>query len=243
MQHVWQVTEDDVRSVTEALRSVSDHWLVNQRQSLNLAREKPPTSRERFWHVMLGCLLTSQQPSGEEDPVMRFLDLDPFPLHLSVCESCVNLKELISEKLSGFGGIQYYNNVARYAAANLPTICGSEWTITYEYLERLRFEQTVQVEREVARFFDDRLTGFGPKQARNLLHWLGLTRYEIPLDSRVMRWLIAHGFSMPLTSELLQDKDYYELIEDALHELCRRCGIFPCVLDAVAFELGKRTTS
>jgi hypothetical protein len=31
--------------------------------------------------------------------------------------------------------------------------------------------------------------GVGPTQARNLLQSLGLTWYEIPLDSRVVRWL------------------------------------------------------
>ena len=31
----------------------------------------------------------------------------------------------------------------------------------------------------------ERLAGFGPKQARNLLQGLGLTRYEIPIDSRI----------------------------------------------------------
>jgi hypothetical protein len=44
-------------------------------------------------------------------------------------------------------------------------------------------------ERIVARVLDEQLRGIGPKQSRNLLQELGLTRYEIPLDSRVAGWL------------------------------------------------------
>jgi hypothetical protein len=38
-------------------------------------------------------------------------------------------------------------------------------------------------ERKCAEMINDTLLGFGPKQSRNLLQRLGLTKYEIPIDS------------------------------------------------------------
>ena len=82
---------------------------------------------------------------------------------------------------------------------------------------------------------DERLIGFGPKQARNLLQALGLTRYEIPLDSRITKWLNEFGFPMTLSSSALGDSGYYELVLDGIQELCRHSDGYPCVLDAVIF--------
>ena len=90
-------------------------------------------------------------------------------------------------------------------------------------------------EREVANFIDDTFWGFGPKQSRNLLQMLGLTRYVIPIDSRVLKWMNDIGFPIPSSSGLLAYRDYFEFIEDGLNELCSRAGIHPCILDAAVF--------
>src|SRR3712207_8726784 len=55
------------------------------------------------------------------------------------------------------------------------------------------------------RSIDDSLKGFGPKQSRNLLQGLGLTRYEIPIDIRITRWF--NDRSEEHTSEL-QSRQY-----------------------------------
>ena len=82
-----------------------------------------------------------------------------------------------------------------------------------------------------------RFKGFGPKQSRNLLQELGLTRFEIPIDSRVTGWLNkALKFPFEVTSQALSDKHVYNLILDAVNKLCKECGTFPCVLDAAIFS-------
>jgi thermostable 8-oxoguanine DNA glycosylase len=91
------------------------------------------------------------------------------------------------------------------------------------------------LELEAADFNDDQLKGFGPKQARNLLQWLGLTRYEIPLDSRIMKWLRSGGFPVPLTSRALGDKRFYAFVSDGIIQLCEECEVSPCILDAAVF--------
>lgn len=90
-------------------------------------------------------------------------------------------------------------------------------------------------ECEAAEFVDDHLKGFGPKQSRNLLQWLGLTKYEIPLDSRITKWLNEFGFPVRLSAGALSDRNYYNFVSDGVQALCAQSDIYPCVLDAAIF--------
>src|SRR5438552_9245417 len=103
--------------------------------------------------------------------------------------------------------------------------------------------QSQPLERDAARFamgFDPntarkRLMGLGPKQARNLWQWLGLTRYEIPLDSRVTDW-INRNLTAKADGGRLSDENYYVSLLDYLQEVCDRADVLPCVFDAAAFD-------
>ena len=65
----------------------------------------------------------------------------------------------------------------------------------------------------MADYIDDTFEGFGPKQSRNLLQELGLTRFEIPIDSRVTNWLNDElKFPIKVTSTALSDKHCYRLV-------------------------------
>src|SRR4051794_37056495 len=59
-------------------------------------------------------------------------------------------------------------------------------------------------ERNAARFIDDHYQGFGPKQSRNLLQGLGLSRFDVPIDSRITKWLNEFGFPVKLTVSALR---------------------------------------
>ena len=78
--------------------------------------------------------------------------------------------------------------------------------------------------------------GFGPKQSRNLLQGLGISRFEIPIDSRITKWLNSIGFPVKLTANALQDRNYYNFVSDGFQKLCEACDIMPCVLDAAIFS-------
>ena len=79
------------------------------------------------------------------------------------------------------------------------------------------------------------LKGFGPKQSRNLLQALGLTRYEIPIDSRITKWLNHFGFPIKLSAAALADPNYYNFVLDGFQKLCEAADIYPCVMDAAIF--------
>jgi hypothetical protein len=69
------------------------------------------------------------------------------------------------------------------------------------------------------------------------LQWLGLTRYETPLDSRVVGWL-GDTLNWNIFIESLQDGKEYEFWLDRLQSVCDSAGVLPAVFDAAAFEKG-----
>jgi hypothetical protein len=64
---------------------------------------------------------------------------------------------------------------------------------------------------------------------------LGLTRHEIPIDSRITKWLNGFGFPVRLSASALADPNYYTFVMDDFQALCQACGVVPCVLDAAIF--------
>ncbi len=78
-------------------------------------------------------------------------------------------------------------------------------------------------ERHAAHMVDALLAGFGPKQARNLLQVLGLTQHEIPLDSRVAKWLKSFGFPAPVSAAALSDADFYDFALDGFQQIASAC--------------------
>jgi hypothetical protein len=67
---------------------------------------------------------------------------------------------------------------------------------------------------------------------------LGLTKFETPIDSRIVKWLNVHKFPISLSSLGLSDPGYYEFVSDGFRELARAADVLPCVLDAAVFAAG-----
>jgi thermostable 8-oxoguanine DNA glycosylase len=127
--------------------------------------------------------------------------------------------------------------IASDLAWNFAKLEEDSWPALLEKCNSLLLPSEPSAEREVADFLASRLRGIGPKQARNILQDLGLTRFEIPVDSRVMRWLNdCKVFPFTVTARALSDWNYYHFILDAIQELCRNCGTYPCILDASIFS-------
>jgi hypothetical protein len=112
---------------------------------------------------------------------------------------------------------------------------GNWWATALAEVNSLVVPVTAGQERQIARFLQQLLLGFGPKQSRNLLQSLGLTRYETPIDSRITKWLNEFGFPAKLNATALADAGYYEFVLDGVQALCAKSDVFPCVLDAAIF--------
>jgi N-glycosylase/DNA lyase len=233
----WHITNDDMRRIRTLLEQQADDFLVLKRKKRNLAAKKPFTTKYKFWNQMVAARLTSVQRSGPNSHVTKFNKTRPFPLaHKTICARH-NRQNFMAAILENFGGIRFPNSIAKHLNANFERLENGEWRTTLRQCNRLTKPVAREVEREVAAYIQTTFDGFGPKQSRNLLQGLGLTRYEIPIDSRVTGWLNDFGFPVRLSANALGDANYYNFISDGIQALCAKCDVYPCVLDAAIFAL------
>ena len=181
------------------------------------------------------ALLTTQQPSGPKSAVSRLLATDPFLLGYANCRESDQVAHFATETLVAFGGIRRHGLIGVELEENMAKLESELWPTVLEKLNALRTTTDRGAERIAADFLSDSMKGLGPKQARNLLQALGLTRYEIPIDSRVAKWLNDTGFPVPVGTKALSDRKYYCFVLDGVHRLCDAANEFPCVLDGAVF--------
>jgi hypothetical protein len=236
-------TDRDVEAIRKVCESAANTPFVLARIAANVVGEAPAFSRDRLWRFILDCLLSTRQRAGPNSRVRKFGQLDPHPLTLEKCLS-TDPVELVRDTSTQFGGIRFIPSVASRAGKNLRWLQEQGWEQVhrhYSSLERQRSSvpkpEHVPAEREAARFISQKLEGFGMTQSRNLWQLLGLTRYEIPLDSRVIA-RINEQLSVEVTAKHLGSVQYYESVLDFLQTACRRADVLPCVLDAAWFSAG-----
>jgi hypothetical protein len=179
--------------------------------------------------------LTSQQRSGPNSVVGRFLSKEPFPINFESISKVDKIEDYLKQKLKKNELTRYINRISHFFASNIKKIEKDNWLIIKK-LENLKDIDSKEEERKIADKLNNDFDGFGPKQSRNFLQSLGLTRYEIPIDSRITNWLNDFGFPVTLTSSPLGDKGYYHFVSDGIQELCRKAEIYPCILDAAIFS-------
>jgi hypothetical protein len=231
----WLIEPADIDKVKALIAQHKDDPFVKSTQRLNVGDDKPKVEKAGFWKEMIASLLTTQQRSGPQTAVSRFGRVQPFPLAYDCCIAKADVRVFVNQSLTAFGGIWRAKLISDQSASNFKKLEDGFWPTTLEKLEHLRTHQDVATERTTADFIDDNFAGFGPKQSRNLLQSLGLTRYEIPIDSRVTNWLNRFGFPVHLSATALADRDYYCFVLDGIQELCRACNVLPCILDASIF--------
>ena len=233
-----------IRKVVQEFCSLSS---VRERVRANVDSAPLLFSKDRVWRAMIGCLLSSCQRAGSQSPLQRFGKLDPYPLTLKRVLSSAEPEALIRNELENFGGFRFPARAGRLAGRNLKWLETGGWEQVrrhYSVLAQQRLRsperEDFRAEREASRFADRNLAGFGPKQSRNLWQLLGLTRYEIPIDRRVRKW-INRNLSMHVEAEQLWKAAPYESVLDFLQIGCFKAGkTLPCVFDAVLFSIGER---
>ena len=233
---VWQVEDSDIQKVKSFYEEQRNNAFVLNRIERNVKKVLPPFSKEMFWEAMISCLITTQQRSGPDSAVTRFICTAPFPLNYSKCKASDNVQNTGEETITAFGGLRRGKSIGEEIAFNFAWLEHDGWNIINVMIEDLSKNQTAETERKSAEIIIDNLKGFGPKQSRNLLQSLGLTRFEIPVDSRITKWLTAFGFPMKLSATALSDKNYYNFVLDGFKQICEACDIFPCVMDAAIFS-------
>jgi hypothetical protein len=236
MELIWTMDKDKCAYLRSFVASQMESPFVRARVRRNLVSPPASVSVNAFWEVLVACLLTSQQRSGPDSPVSRFLLTAPFPLSYDFCLQQGDPATAAEDILGEFGGIRFKSRISGQLRQNLIALREGLWERTDQVLRGLYRNESPTEERRAAEYMAARFAGIGPKQSRNLLQGLGLTRYEIPIDSRIIKWLNAFGFPIVLSSAGLSDPHYYNMVSDGIQAVCRQCDILPCIFDAAVFS-------
>ncbi len=245
MRYRLEIETKDITAVHQLLAKYCSHPVVQTRQVRNVDGPAHMPNREEFWAAHLMCLLTTQNKSGSESTIGKFLRLQPFPLAYEACRSDPDVDNLISKTLSKLG-IRRWITISDFAQENFRRLEDDGWirldawaSQLVDQRAKLPENEHYLAEREISQCLQEVLRGIGPKQSRNFWQYLGLTRYEIPLDSRVMRWL-NEQLSFYVPSGGLADEWFYCQVLDAMRELAARSGVLPCIMDAAIFASMER---
>jgi hypothetical protein len=230
----WNISQDDISKVKKVIADNKNAFL-RARQLRNVEKQNIVIDKDKIIKTMIMCLLTSQQRSGPNSTVGQFLRLNPFPVTIGKLTAVNDVEKFIKDTLQQNGLTRYVNRISSFFASNYMKIVERNWTLIND-LEALKISDSKIKERNIADNLANDFDGFGPKQSRNFLQALGLTKYEIPIDSRITTWLNDFGFPVTLTSSPLGDKGYYHFVSDGIQELCEKAEIYPCLLDAAIFS-------
>jgi len=232
----WEINRTDISRLQSFFEASKDFPMVKERRLKNIERKGLDISKENFWVSSIMCLMTTQQRSSADSPISKFNRQSPHPFSLEICSAKSNLDKYVEQSLKKFGGIRRINKIASEVQFNFQYLKSTKWLLFDNIKAELTNNSDKALERKYSLEVADKLKGFGPKQSRNLLQHMGLTVYEIPLDSRVIKWFNDFGFPLTLSSTALQDNNYYNFVLDGIHKLCDQAEIKPCLLDAAIFS-------
>lgn len=235
----WDIDEATVKKCKEIVAGNESKALVKRRRQKNILRKGIDLSKSAVWRVIVGCQVTTMQRSGPGSKVSNFMDEKcrlPNPaLDYETCRKKVDLEAFLVKELQK-AGLWRAGPVAANLAAMMKNLESGEWTQLLTHLNNLTRNTTKQKERTVALYLQTKqFPGIGPKQSRNLIQWLGLSRYEVPIDTRVVKVLRHWGTTFVPSAAALGDEAVYVFVQDALQKLARMIGIYPCMLDAAIF--------
>jgi hypothetical protein len=247
MQHSWRISKKDIELTQQVCEQQSFHKIFKERERINIKSKKIEISKELLWKNIFTCLLTTQQRSTEESRINQFIKNGYSAISLTNLSNKKNIEKYICEQLKGFGGIRRSTNIPNEASTIYNHLKNTEWellTIVNSFGQNkgdkiLRRQRERELCNQIV--LDKEFKGLGPKQARNLLQMLGLTIYEIPIDSRVTDWLNDNEiFPFKLNSKGLSDIEFYCFLNDAIILLCEKAGTKPCLFDAAVFSLKEK---
>ena len=236
MKLIWKIEKEDINKIKKFYRENKNNDFVRKRISRNINKKYGVISEDNFFKEMVSCLLTTQQRSGPNSPVTKLINTKPFPLKYRILQKHIDKKNIVLDILNSHKGIRRKNKITDEIITNILVLENNLWEKIAEIAKKLEANSSIAEERLAADFLMDKFKGFGPKQSRNLLQSLGLTRFEIPIDSRITKWLNKFGFPVKLSANSLADINYYNFFSDGFQKLCKESGIEPCIMDAVIFS-------
>lgn len=198
-----------------------------------------------FWRQLVLAVISSQtnsQTANNPLEVLRAGDFDILVWDKVKSLSNEQIFELAANDLKravddAHGGMRASVNKKPEFIAQNAKMMDLVWDKLFAGISLLhKSPQHWSVERAVANSITV-FKGVGPKQARLVLHLLGLSRYVVPFDTRVIRVLKEKiDLLGSFDDNWISSYGPYEALENVIFDLCERSGILPIIFDAVAFQ-------
>ncbi len=231
MKIEWHISDEDVKKVTDFINQQSGTY-VTSRISQNIEYQNVLLNRNTVIKSLLYSLLTPILKQETNSKIASLLQIKPSPLQYGLVLNNPDIKLYVFNLLKHHGIIQDINKIPDYFATNFNLLEESNWDLLQVLEKAIYKKDDKQAERSIADEIDTMFKGFGAIEARIFLLYLGLTKYEIPIDAVVSEWFNNFGFPLKLSTIALQDRNYYHFISNGIQLLCERANVFPCVLEA-----------
>jgi thermostable 8-oxoguanine DNA glycosylase len=231
MELLWKLNDSDIDKVREIVKT-NMNTNVERVINRNIKYIDRLIDKNSILKTMLICLLASETDSYPESKIEQLFTEKQHLLDYQYLFKIRNIEYAFEEVFKKFGITKYVKKVPNYFATNFNHLAETNWDLEFEINNLIRKELTKDDERKLADIVDRSFKGFGSKEARSFLLALGVTRYEIPIDYKLIRWLEKFNFPIKFTKAALQDILFYHFVSDGIQKLCEASEIFPCLLYA-----------
>jgi thermostable 8-oxoguanine DNA glycosylase len=236
MKATWEIDKKTLKNWQDFFEINKNRALSKRRRARNVRRIGIDLSKNEIWRVLIGCQVTTQQRSGPNSVVANFLNSESAALKLAECRRVKSVARLVEDECGG-AGIRFGKKIAKNLQNIFDYLESGGWSKLELQLDTLSSHTSILKERQVIAYLLEgkKFPGLGQKQARNFIQWLGLSRYEVPLDSRVLKKMKELGTTLVPGSNALTDEAVYLFVQEGIQKIANSLNIYPCELDACIF--------
>lgn len=232
MQIDWCINNEDIKKVSDFVNLHLNVPHVANRVTRNVNSQGLLINRDTILQSLFYSLLLPNQKHSINSQITSFIKNINYSLQYITIINLPDVKEHICEISKKHGITLDINKEPEYFAENFKLLESTNWALLDLLIKKLCTKGEKQIEREIADYVNTMFKGFGAVESRIFLQYLGLTKYEIPIDSIVSDWLNNFGFPVKLSVTALQDRNYYHFVSNGIQLLCKKANVYPCVLEA-----------
>ena len=129
MKIKWIIEEEDIKNIKNFYDSQINRPFVKKRINKNLSSPIPEFSIQEFWYGIISCLITTQQRSGPDSPVSRFINTKPFPLGYYKCRNESILNKFVEDTITNFGGLRRSKTLGDEIQYNMKWLESGGWRL------------------------------------------------------------------------------------------------------------------
>ena len=128
MNILWDISDNDIQKLLKVVEENENPFLIKRRER-NVNRQNIVIDKNTIIKAMGACLLTSQQRSGPNSLIGKFLQKEPFPLMIGSIGQITSPEDYIKRILKENGLTRYINRISEFYATNLDKIQIENWNI------------------------------------------------------------------------------------------------------------------